>query len=147
MILRRKPTSADDFLAGSDDPRGICREEEAKRFSAISIQTRNQGRPPFLTDSVRFDFEEYGAYTEYGVRKGRDSLPRTPDFAVDVDWNDVVEIIGGLARVARHARNKINGRPDEGRMPLSASEEAIITAITALAKQIGIVTEPQDETS
>jgi hypothetical protein len=95
---------------------------------------------------VQFFFDAYGAYTEhFDVRPNRDSLPRCSDFAVDVGWADVVEIIGGLARTARHARNKMGGRPDGNEMLLSASEETIIAAITALAKQIGIITEPQDK--
>ena len=144
MILRRKPRSLDDF---SDEyvSNGRCLQETCSRPEPVD-PFRNYDSAfacfRFPNDAVRFNFEN--AFDRAGRTEGY--AKRGTDFAVDIRWPDVVAAIAGLAKVARRNREPHCERNEVDRMPsLTEAETATIAAITALAKQIGIITEPQDQ--
>ena len=133
MILRKKPASVDWFADELKDPR--CREEETEKWHAINNPF---GTPGFRTDAIRFQFD--CAFSR------NDDTQRFADIAVDVTWNDVLKVIRALAIVTRHSRYKMKGRPDEDNVLSTQQEETILTAFSALAKQMGII-QTEDSTT
>jgi hypothetical protein len=141
MILRRKPSSLPDF---SDEPnigpQGPCRQESCDFCEPVDPCRYDRAFAcyRFPNDVVRFSFPE--AFYQYSNASFRAS-----DFAVDIRWPDVIAAIVGLAQVARKRRDPHCECGDDRMPSLTEAETATIAAITALAKQIGIITEPQDQ--
>lgn len=143
MKLRRKPSSFDSYLEGKDDPKNICRTEETTGCRTIHNPSLAKGsKLPIDPRQVRFDFRAYG-------HEGYSDNPRWSDFAVDVEWKDVVTAILGLALAARIERDLASLRSlrppasneayEKVRQPTEA-ELKVVAAITVLARQIGIDT-------
>jgi hypothetical protein len=143
MKLRRKPSSLTRFPDRHEKPQPACQEQE--QDSCFCIHEFVARRLITRTDVVRFDFQYFG------VDLDSPNVDRSncSDFAVDVTWHDIIEIIRRLAIAARQTAAQNAGASTQTQRRLTRiqacaetpSERDAFAAITAIAKQLGINTD------